>query len=332
MRSSRCAPIAIATALLLAATPAFAQGGLVVQQHTNFEIARIASGDLNQTVHLNGAEQQKTVTQGRSKFLVFSRDASGTEIVRLDQGKLYSIDDKKKSYRVQSLEEVRAQLEKTQKEAEKANAKEARDSDDARLYVTVDDVKKTGERKTINGFQTEQSVLRMTVMAENKKTGEKAPLFVLTGDFWLDASQHQAMRANQAFAAAYAQKLGLDPSTAGNPYARWVAELQKESSKLEGYPILATITMESAEEAQAGGSGAQPKGAPTAASGTPTSPGDAVGKALGGLMRRAKESKKEESPSNGRPVLFRSTTEVKSISTSAPAASEFEVPEGYKQG
>jgi hypothetical protein len=327
MRSSRCASLVL-VASLFAAAPALAQGGLVVQQHTTFEIARIASGDLNQTVQLNGAQQQKTTTQGRSKFLLFSRDASGTEIVRLDQGKLYSIDDKKKSYKVQDFAEVRAEMEKAQKEAEKANARDARDTDDARLYVTIDDVKKTGEKKTINGFQTEQSVLRMTVMAENKKTGEKAPLFVLTGDFWLDASQHQAMRANQAFATAYAQQLGLDPGIAGNPYARWIGELQKESAKLQGYPILSTITMEAAEDAQSGGA---QKSEP-AASGTPTSPGDAVGKALGGLMRRAKDSKKEESASSSRPVLFRSTTEVKSISTAAPAASEFEVPAGYKQG
>jgi len=330
MRISRSTPLAVATVALLAATPGVAQNGLVVQQHTTYEIARIASGDLNEIVHLSGAQQSKTVTQGRSKFLLFSRDASGTEIVRLDQGKLYSLDDKKKSYKVQSFDELRAQMEKTQKEAEKANAQQVRDTSSVRLYVTSEGVKKTGEKKTINGFQTEQAVLSMTVMAEDRKTGEKSPLFVLTGDFWLDPSQHQAMRANQAFAEAYVKQLGLDPKMAANPYARWIGELQKESGKLEGYPILTTITMESAESAQSGG-GAQGQNA-QAASGTPTSPGDAVGKALGGLMRRAKDSKKEDSPSSGRPVLFRSTTEVKSISTAAPAASEFEVPEGYRQG
>lgn len=330
MRTSRHPVVAAVMLALLAAAPAWAQSGLVVQQHTSFEIARVSSGDLTQTVHLSGTQQLKTVTQGRAKMLLFSQDASGTEIVRLDQDKFYSLDDKKRSYKVQSMAEVRARLEKSQHDMEQAAAAmtTAADTSQVRLYVINNGVQRTGERKTINGFQTEQSVLRMTVMGEDKKTGEKAPLFVLTADLWLDASQHQAVRANEAFYQAYIQHLGIDPRTVLNPYGRWVSDLQAESAKLQGYPILSTYTLEAAEDPKS--AGAQGQSAPSA-SGAPASAGDAVGKALGGLMRRA-QNKKDDAPTSARPVLFRTTTEVKSISTTAPAAAEFEVPAGYRQG
>jgi hypothetical protein len=85
------------------------------------------------------------------------------------------------------------------------------------------------------------------------------------------------------------------------------------------------MAMEAAGEAQ-GGTGAQ--GEQTASS----NPADAVGAAMGSLLKRATKPKQETAANPavtaGRTLLFSATTEVQSISTSAPAASEFEVTAG----
>ena len=300
-----------------------AQDGLAVTQKQTFNIAKIGGGDLKQTVMIRGSDRQKIVTEGKAKVLLFSKDVSGTQVVRLDQGKIYTSEGKKAQYRSQSIAEMRADMEKAQKDAQRAAAENPPESGEARMYVVTDGIQKTGQSKTINGFNTQQQVLKMTVMAENTQTKEKAPVFYLTADMWIDPSQKQAHRNTMAFHSAYVSQLGMDPrNMPNNPYGKWVGDLYKQMAGIEGYPILTNIVMEAAGESQ--GNTAQQNDE------TPASAANQVGAALGGLMRRATKPKQEQ-PANpaatpGRPVLFSSTTEVQSISTSAPAATEFEVP------
>ena len=76
---------AISAALVAFPVTLAAQAGVVVEQHTTFNIARLTSGDLQQTVSILGTDRAKTVTTGKSKVLIMSVDAGGTEITRLDQ-------------------------------------------------------------------------------------------------------------------------------------------------------------------------------------------------------------------------------------------------------
>ena len=50
--------------LAILATPivAAAQSGVVVQQHTTFNVAKLSSGDLQQTMSILGTDRAKTVT------------------------------------------------------------------------------------------------------------------------------------------------------------------------------------------------------------------------------------------------------------------------------
>jgi hypothetical protein len=295
---------------------------VVTQKHT-FNIAKIGGGDMTQTLMIHGADRQKSVTEGRAKFLVFNRDVSGTEIIRLDQGKVYTSEGKKAQYKTRSIAEMRAEMEKAQKDAEKAAADSRRESEDVRLYVVNEGVKKTGQTRTINGFNTQHQVLKMTVMAENTRTREKGPMFHLTADMWVDPSQKQAARTSAAFSNAYIAQLGLDPRTASNPYGKWIKDMYKEMSGIDGYPILTNMVMEAAGEAQGQGGTAQQGEQAT------SNPADAAAAAVGSLLKRASKPKQEPAANPaatpGRTLLFSATTEVQSISTSAPAASEFEV-------
>jgi hypothetical protein len=168
----------------------------------------------------------------------------------------------------------------------------------------------------INGFSTEEARIRITVFAENTKTKEKGVTFHITADMWFDPSQAEAGRVSQAFYMARVKALGIDPSMAGNPYAKWLDNVNVEMAKMTGYPIRTTITFEGVADTTT----AKPKG--------DDAPPTSIGGALGGMFGKKKSAPAPASP-NGGPVMFTSTTEVLSISTRAPAASEFEIPAGY---
>lgn len=316
MSHSRClSGVTLATAIALAPSPASAQAGIVVQQRTTFNVAHVSNADLQQTISILGTDRAKTVTVGKIKVLILSVNAGGTEITRLDQDQVIKLNDKKKQYEIRSLAEMRADLAKQQQDAEKS-ATDAQEKDDMRYYAVVDEARRTGEHKAINGFNTEQVSIKLTVMGENTKTKQTSPFMHVIADLWVDPSQREAAHVSMAFAVAQQQALGLEPTMATNPYAKWLKDVNVEMAKLEGYPIRSTMTFEAEVDSATAAANKENK----------PSGGNPMG-ALGGLLGKKKEA--PPAGGSGRPVLFTSTTEVLSISTTPPAASEFEIPAGY---
>jgi hypothetical protein len=316
---SRCLLLLLST--LAGAVPLAAQG-VVYSVKSTYTIARIGNGDLTERIAILGTDRQKTVTEGRIKVLLFGQDASGTQIVRLDRDKVYAR-GKDGTFRAQDLAEVRARMEEAQAKAA-AEAPTARTEDeDVRLYVESEGVKATGERQKINGFDTQQEIFRATVMAEDKKTGEKSPLLYLTAEVWADPSHQKEARTVGAFAQEYAKHLGTEPGMMANPYARWMKEMAEQLRTVEGFPIRTQFRIES-DEPKDSEAGESPDASSAAAEG--------VGKAMGGLLRRirkkpaAAEKPAASAAAPGRVLLFQMTQDVTSLSGEAPPASEFEVP------
>ena len=314
-----------ALALVLAAAPAAAQGTLRLSQTSSYTLAHLGSGEMQQTIDF-GADRQRTATTGKGKVLLFSQDLAGTQIVRLDEGKIYQLDDKKKTYATRSFAELRAELEKAQRSAQQSAQQPAgaKKEEEVRWSVVGEGAKRTGERQTIHGFTTEQVLVKLSVVAEDVKTKEKTTMLYLTGELWVDDSQAEAAKLSRQFAERFARELGMDPRTGANPYARWLQELYGEAAKIPGLAIRSTFLVEM-PQAEASG---QQQGEPRAAAGDP------VGAALGGLLKRARKPA-EPAPGSGptapgRAVLFRTVTEVTSISR--PSDASFEVPAGYRPG
>lgn len=308
-----------AAALLWLPALAGAQAGITVQQKTSFNVARITSADLNQTVSILGADRARTVTTGKVKVLIISRDAGGTEITRLDQDQVIKLDDKKKKYEIKNLAELRADLLKQQQDAARS-APEAQEDKDMRYYVVVDEARRTGERKPINGFDTEQVLIRITVMGENTRTKQTAPHMYLVTDTWVDRSQREAARISAAYQEARTRALGMDPAMAANPYSKWLREVDAEMVKVEGYPILTRISFELPVDSTAAAPPAEEKPSPEA---------NPLSRGLGGLLGRKAKPEEPAPKGSGRPVLFTSTVEVLSISTTPPPSGDFEIPAGY---
>src|SRR3989442_1245938 len=96
-------------------------------------------------------------------------DVTG-QIIDLGEEKIYDLDMKRKTYRVTTFAELRRQMEEAREKAEEdarkepsASAPEAAPPDRNQKQVEIDfDVKDTGEKKTINGFDTNEVVMTIT--------------------------------------------------------------------------------------------------------------------------------------------------------------------------
>ena len=112
-------------------------------------------------------------------------------IVDLGEQKVYDLDMKKKTYTVTTFDELRQKL----REAQERAAKEAKDaskdpgergapSEADKQYEFDFDVKETGQKRSIAGYDTRQVIMTVTVR-EKGKTLEETGGIVMTTDSWL---------------------------------------------------------------------------------------------------------------------------------------------------
>ena len=267
------------------------------------------------------------------------------QIVDLAEEKVYDLDLKKKSYRVTTFDELRRRMEEAKKKAEEdARKAEGPGSKDGRTEsappennVEVDvNVKNTGEKKTINGFDTRQSVMTITVR-EKGKTLEQGGGLVMTADMWL-APKIAAMKEITDFQVRYAQKLygpmvvGASAEQMAAAMALYpmmkqaMARMTVEGPKLDGTPIVTTITMDSvksAEQVAAEAKKAESESKPNVSGG--------VGGLIGGFGKKmaAKKMGGDEA-AKPRTTFMTGTTEVLKVVTDV-AAADVAVPAGFKE-
>src|SRR5439155_5912837 len=122
------------------------------------------------------------------------------------------------------------------------------------------DVKNTGQNKAINGFDTHEAVMTITVR-EKGKTLEQGGGVVLTSDMWL-APKIAAMKEIDAFNVRYAQKLygtmlaGVSAEQMAAAMALYpmmkqaLGRMSAEGTKLEGTAIQATTTLDAVKSAE----------------------------------------------------------------------------------
>ena len=266
-------------------------------------------------------------------------DQSG-ELVDLAEEKVYSIDFKGKSYKVKTFAEMRKEWEDAQKKMKEQAAEARAEPEQGEVQYEIDfSVEKTGQRKAVNGFDTEQVVMTITVRPKGKKVEEGGGM-VMTTDMWM-APKIAAMQEQAAFTQRYMKKLlGSDTETMARDMAQAMAvypqmkaameRMKKEGVKLEGTAVLTTMKIEmvaSPEQAKAqSDSGEKPK------MGIPGLGG------LGGMF--GKKKKTEEAPKEGQPAaaegpknrstFMTSTMELLEVQASAGAA-DVEIPAGFKQ-
>lgn len=310
-------------------------------EKTKFQLA----GALGKIVNIFGGKNARdgvtsTMAVKGSRKITFN-DTTG-QIIDLSEEKVYDLDMKKKSYKVTTFADLRRKMEEARAKAE-ADAKKEQASapsseparDPNRKDVEVDfDIKSTGQTKSINGFDTHETIVTITVR-EKGKTLEEGGGLVLTSDMWL-APTIASMKELAEFDMKYYQQLygamitGASPedmaaATAMYPMVKpALAKLSANGDKVTGTPILTTITTDSVKSAEQMAQEQQAQSSQSSNSGG--GGGGIGGRLLGGLA--SKVVKKDEP--QARTTFMTTTNEVLKV-TSDVSASDVAIPAGFKE-
>ena len=270
-----------------------------------------------------------------------SRTGDTSEIVDLDEEKIYYVDYAKKTYKVITFAELRKQFKDAMKESESADkpSKSEKKDPDAKEYEVDFDSRNTGKSEEINGFKTKQTIATVTVR-EKGKTLQQSGGLVMTADMWL-APRIPAVREHEEFERRYIRKvygdIGIDFKSmaavmASAPeMAKAMKAFQAKQASMDGSPVRSVLTFETVPD---------PNARPSEDDDESASAANQAVKALGGFMNRMKkkgadkqaddsDTKKPQATTKGGSVLFRSNTELLKAASSTPS-SDLAIPPGFK--
>jgi hypothetical protein len=310
-------------------------------EKTRVELA----GMLGRMMNLFGG---KAAHEGVTSTVAVKGDRKATlndntgQIIDLAEEKIYDLDLKKKTYKVTTFAELRRRMEEAKKKAEEDARKEsarekekAPEPDPNQKQVEIDfDVKNTGQKKAINGFDTHEAVMTITVR-EKGKTLEEGGGMVVASDMWL-APKIAAMREIAEFDARYAQKLygamiaGVSAEQMAAAMAMYpmmkqaLGRMSTEGAKLDGTAIQTTTTMDAVPSAE---QMAQQASKTAEADSRPTSGG--ISGRLGGMLAKKMAPKKDDA-GKGRSTFMTSNHEVLKVVTDVTAA-DVAVPGGFRE-
>jgi hypothetical protein len=314
---------------MLATAPIFAEVKTRDKSTVKFE------GMLGRMITLFGGKgakegiENKVAVKGNRKASL--NDTTGT-IIDLSEEKVYDLDMRKKTYTVTTFEELRRRMQeardKAEKEAQKEEPAQAPEPQQkpTKEYEVDFDVKDTGQKKQIAGYDTHETIVTVTVR-EKGKTLEEAGGLVMTSDMWL-GPQIPAMKEIAEFDLKYAKQLAgpqVMPTISAEQMAAVVKtfplitkamdRMQKDGDKLAGTPLDTTMTFEGVkskeqlEQAQKQNSSSSGGGG------------------ISGMLAR-KMIKKDEP--KARATIFTTHNEVLEVATSV-AASDLALPADFKE-
>jgi hypothetical protein len=351
MIRARLTPIAL-TLTMLAAAAHTVRADVRADEKAKVEFA----GMLGRMFNLFGG---KGAREGVTSTVAVKGDRKATlnettgQIIDLAEEKVYDLDLRKKTYKVTTFDELRRQMEEARQKAEeqdrKAQAEEKTEektekpssppAEEKQPQAEVDvDVKNTGQTKTINGYDTHESVMTITVR-EKGKTLEEGGGTVLTSDMWL-GPQIPAMKEIADFDMRYAQKLygamiaGVSPEQMAQATAMYpgmkqaLGRMNAEGTKLTGTAIQTVTTMDAVKSAAQMAEEAKAK--------QDDSKSSASG-GVGGMLGRFAAKKIQKKAAGGadasqpRATFMTITSEVLKVVTDVTPA-DVAVPDGFKQG
>lgn len=320
------------------------------EQKTKFQLA----GMLGKMVNFFGG---KAAREGVTSTVAVKGDRKVTttdqtgQIIDLAEEKIYDLDLKRKTYKVTTFADVRRQMEEAKKKAEeearkaeaetKAEPAPPAERDPNAKEMEVDfEVKNTGQKKAVNGFDSEQSIMTITVR-EKDKTLEQSGGLVLTSDIWLTPSI-PALNEVAEFDIRYAQKLygpmiaGASPQDMATAMAMYplikpaVEKMAAEAGKLKGTPVLTVTTFDAVKSAEQVAAEQQQASSGSASSDSSTPPTSVSG-IIGGLGRRiGRRNDQAAAAPQARVNVMTTTSEVLKVATTV-TPEEVAIPAGFKE-
>jgi len=287
---------------------------------------------------------------------MFTRNALGptTEIVRLDEDKIYHLEMRKKQYTEMTFEQMRAQMREAEQKMEEAKDKQPSPVDDSQCEWSDPkaEVKRTGEKMTVAGYSAERLTIVTSQACKDKKTGSVCEL-ALALDEWL-APDFSANGETLKFQRAYAQKLGLTTGLtpdlsdrAKNLFGRYKgvwSQVVEKMRDVKGYPVKSSFAFAFGGP-QCTSSQQPQQQSPAASDAAPAGGGGLASQISGRLASAFSRRKKEDAapapadtppatvtmlPGNLVPIITMSS-ELVSVSTAPVPGDSFSVPGDFKK-
>jgi len=252
-----------------------------------------------------------------------------TSIIDLSNETITSIDVQKKTYSVMTFAEMKQAMEQMQ-----AKMQQKSGQNDAEMKFKVS-ANATGKKKSVNGFEASEMLLKMEMQGTDKKSGQSGSMIVYA-DSWIAPSVPGYNEA-RAFYKKMAENIAWTPG--GNAFMQrpdiiqGMAEVSKESAKLDGMPVFQTMTMGPEGTMPQDGTDPKYQAQQQQAAQDKPSVGSMLGGALGGKFGRKKDTPPPAASDNSQAsgTLMESTTEMSNFSSNAVDGSLFEIPAGFKK-
>lgn len=272
-----------------------------------------------------------TAVKGNRKAVL---GESTGRIVDLSEEKVYELDMKKKTYTVKTFDQIRQEMrdaeERAKKDAEREQpGGEKQEPQKPQKEYEIDfDVKDTGQKKQIAGYDAHEAIATITVR-EKGKTLEEGGGMVMTNDVWLGPQIPQLKELAEFELRYWKQLQGPEMSAmdaqqmaaamAMYPMLKGAMErYQKEGSKLSGTPLDTTSTFEAVKTKEEMAQQAQSQDSSSKGGG-----------GIGGMLARKLAKKNSEEPKQ-RATVMTLHNEVLEVATSV-AASDLAIPPDFKE-
>jgi hypothetical protein len=344
------------------------------------ESTKVTGGMIAGLMKFAGAFSKKADEPAVSTVYVkgnrFRRDSStgSSEIIDLDGRRMIMIDTQKRTYSVATFEQMRQAAQLAQQRMQEKMREKGQDPQlqNAQLNVTPKvEMNPTGNTREILGAPAKEVKMKveMQMQVQDKSNASQAQSasgsMTVTSDVWVASSGtgyhevrefYKRMAKEISWMSMPTGALRIDPRA-----ARGMEELGKNSSQMEGLPMLQYVSMYmggmQAPSGTATGTQAAPareesaSSSPGASADIPVTANQAAAKALssalgnfGGFGRRKKKQQAEQnssdasgagsSASSGAPPsnpgsFMDLTSEVTSFSSESLDSGLFEVPAGY---
>lgn len=314
--------------LVLTTTAALADG--TIDQKTQIHFGGALGGVINAFGGKATREgvTNTTVIKGNRKL---ARTGDHGDLIDLDAEKVYALDFANKTYTVTTFEELRRRFEEQQARAAKHSEAKKEQPQQGPEWEVDFDIKSTGKKEEINGWNTHEEIATVIVHEKGKKL-EQSGGFVLTSDMWM-GPKLAAMRELAEFERRYVEKvyghafdaemIKMAAAMATQPaFGKAMKAFGEHRGKFEGTAIRTTMTFETVpgpatQSDQAGNDSA-------------SSPASAI---FGGLMRKAKERRTEKDGQSGnseRSSMMDSLTEILRATNTA-SNEDVSIPAGFRQ-
>ena len=277
-----------------------------------------------------------TIIKGDRKL---TRTGDSGEIIDLNEEKVYMVDFARKTYTVKTFDQLRKEYEDAKERARKNADRGSKDTksekNEGPEYEVEFDVKSTGNKEVINGFNTREEIVTVTVH-EKGKTLEKSGGWVLTNDMWM-GPKIAAMSEIYQFDRRFAQKIygttfmgemqAAAMAMAATPaFGKAMKAFSDKRGSFDGTAIRTNMKFEVV-------AGTDPS-TQQQASQQEEQPHSVSSAVMGGLFNKMKERREQKKAEQGgdpnRSTMFDSTSELTRASATA-TAEDVALPAGFRQ-